>query len=247
MSRDRDTKVHPYVPELAEQLRKGEVDRREFLRTATLLGVSATAAYTFAGRVTGEALVPRAMAQTPKRGGTLRLAMQVQEMSDPAIYDWVEKSNISRHMIEYLTITGADNVTRPYLAESWKPSDDLKTWTFKLRRGVKFANGQEMTADDVVFNVTRWLDPATGSSILGLLDSMLSEVDGKDKDGKPTKVKRMTEGAVEKVDDYTVKLHLNSPELSIPEKMYHYPAGIVQRTFVDEGANVTKVPTGTGP
>ncbi|MEE8545455.1 MAG: ABC transporter substrate-binding protein, partial [Alphaproteobacteria bacterium] len=191
MSPDRDTKVHPYVPELAEQLRKGEVDRREFLRTATLLGVSATAAYTFAGRVTGEALVPRAMAQTPKRGGTLRLAMQVQEMSDPAIYDWVEKSNISRHMIEYLTITGADNVTRPYLAESWKPSDDLKTWTFKLRRGVKFANGQEMTADDVVFNVTRWLDPATGSSILGLLDSMLSEVDGKDKDGKPVKLKRM--------------------------------------------------------
>ena len=247
MSSDRDTKVHPYVPELAEQLRKGEVDRREFLRTATLLGVSATAAYTFAGRVTGEALVPRAMAQTPKRGGTLRLAMQVQEMSDPAIYDWVEKSNISRHMIEYLTITGADNVTRPYLAESWKPSDDLKTWTFKLRRGVKFANGQEMTADDVVFNVTRWLDPATGSSILGLLDSMLSEVDGKDKDGKPVKLKRMTEGAVEKVDDYTVKLHLNSPELSIPEKMYHYPAGIVQRTFVDDGANVTKVPTGTGP
>jgi len=247
MSRERENKVHPYVPEAAEQLRRGEIDRREFLRTVTLLGVSATAAYAFAGRVTGEGLVSRAFAQTPKRGGTLRMAMQVQEMSDPAIYDWVEKSNVSRQMIEYLTITGPDNVTRPYLAESWKPSDDLKTWTFNLRRGVKFANGQEMTADDVVFNVTRWLDPATGSSILGLLDSMLSEADGKDKDGKPIKVKRMTAGAVEKVDNYTVKLHLNSPELSIPEKMYHYPAGIVQRTFVDEGANVTKVPTGTGP
>jgi peptide/nickel transport system substrate-binding protein len=235
------------VPEAADQLRQGVIDRREFLRTVTLLGVSATAAYAFAGRVTGEGLVRRAFAQTPKRGGTLRMAMEVQEMHDPAIYDWVEKSNISRHMVEYLTITGPDNVTRPYLAESWKPSDDLKTWTFNLRRGVKFANGQEMTADDVVFNVTRWLDPATGSSILGLLDSMLTEGEGKDKDGKAIKVKSMTSGAVEKVDDYTVKLHLNSPELSIPEKMYHYPAAIVQRTFVDEGANVSKVPTGTGP
>jgi peptide/nickel transport system substrate-binding protein len=224
---------------------KGEVSRREFLRTSTLLGLSAGAAYTFVGGATGPGLISGAAAQT--KGGVLRLAMQVQEMTDPAIYNWVEKSNISRHMIEYLTITGPDNVTRPYLAESWEPSDDLKSWTFKLRKGIKFANGQEMTADDVVFNVKRWLDPATGSSILGLLDSMLTEVDGKDKDGKAIKVKRMSEGAVEKVDDYTVRFHLNAPELSIPEKMYHYPAGIVQRTFVDEGANVTKVPTGTGP
>jgi len=47
-------RVHPYVPELCEQLRKGEVDRRDFLRTATLLGVSAGAAYAMAGNILGQ-------------------------------------------------------------------------------------------------------------------------------------------------------------------------------------------------
>ena len=79
-------RIHPYVPELCEQLRKEEIDRREFLRTATLLGVSVGAAYALAGKITGqEAVVPKAAAQTPKKGGTLRYAMRVQEMSDPAL------------------------------------------------------------------------------------------------------------------------------------------------------------------
>ena len=231
--------LHPWVPELQNQLMKGEIDRREFLRTVTLLGVTSGAAYAFANAITGEGLVRQAQAATPKKGGTLRMAMQVQDMSDPAKYDWVEKSNVGRQISEYLTITGSDNVTRPMLATSWKPSDDLKSWTFKIRKGVKFGNGDELTADDVVYNVKRWLDPATGSSILGLLNNMVT-TEGKSK--------KMTEGAVEKVDDYTVRFHLNNPELSIPEKMYHYPAAIMHRSFDDKGANLAKNPDlGTGP
>ena len=49
---------------------------------------------------------------------------------------------------------------RPNLAESWERSEDAKTWTYKLRRGVKFHKGYgEMTADDVVFTFARHLDP----------------------------------------------------------------------------------------
>ena len=49
---------------------------------------------------------------------------------------------------------------RPNLAESWESSADAKTWTYKLRRGVKFHKGYgEMTADDVVFTFARHLDP----------------------------------------------------------------------------------------
>ena len=250
MTRKRNGKTHPYVPELKEQLVKGEIDRREFLRTVTLLGMSAGAAYSFANMFTdsGPSLISSAEAATPKKGGIIRAAMQVQDMSDPAVYDWVEKSNVSRQMIEYLTITGADNVTRPLLAEKWVPSEDLKTWTFHLRKGVKFGNGDELTADDVIYNFKRWLDPKTGSSMVGMLNSMLDESEGKDKDGKPMKIKTMTPGAVEKVDKYTVRIHLNSPDLSIPEKLYHYPAAIVHRSFGDKGANITKTPElGTGP
>lgn len=246
---DGGKRVHPFVPELCEQLREGAVGRREFLRTATLLGVSATAAYSMLGQITGEDMVPVAKAEgTPKKGGTLKMAMVVQEMTDPSTFDWTEKSNVARHIVEYLTITGADNITRPYLAESWEASDDLKTWTFKLRQGVKWSNGDDFNADDVVFNFTRWLDPNTGSSNIGLFKSMTETVDTgkKDDDGKPVTEQKMTPGAVQKVDDHTVQLNLNQPELSIPENLYNYPTAIVHRRFTEEGGDLSKNPVGTG-
>ena len=124
-------------------------------------------------------------------------------MADPALFDWVEKSNQARHIVEYLTYTGPDNITRPYLAESWEPSDDLKTWTFRLRKGIKWNNGDDFTADDVVFNFKRWLDPKTGSSNIGLFSGLAEEFDTgeKDADGKPKMGQRERPGAVEKVDD----------------------------------------------
>ena len=242
MSSKKTKYPHPYIPELVENLRQKKVDRREFLRTSTLLGLSATAAYGIAGQITGQPFMPITSAATGK-GGTLRVSMQVQEMADPATFDWTPKANVSRQFIEYLTITGPDNITRPYLAEKWEASDDLKTWTFKLRKGVKWNNGDEFNADDVVFNFKRWLDPATGSSNIGLFASMVDEVEGAD--GK--KQKKMTAGAVEKVDGHTVRLHLNRPELSIPENLYNYPTAIVHRRFSDEGGNLSKNPVGTGP
>jgi len=234
--------VHPEVANLKEQLDKGLVDRREFIKTVTFLGVSAATAYAMAGTE----FVSEASAG--KKGGTIRMAMVVQDMADPHTYSWVEKSNVCRQMCEYLTITGPDNVTRPMLAESWKPSDDLKKWIINIRKGVKFGNGDELTADDIVWNVTRWLDPATGSSILGLLNSMVDTKDGKDKDGKAIKIKSMTPGAIKKIDKYTVEFNLNSPDLALPEKLYHYPAMILHHSFAEKGSDITKNPDlGTGP
>jgi peptide/nickel transport system substrate-binding protein len=218
------------------------VSRREFLRTSTLLGLSATAAYAIAGRITGEPLTRAAHAQAGK-GGVLKIGMRVQQMTDPATFDWVQKSNIARQMVEYLTITGPDNVTRPYLAEKWQTSPDLKTWTLSLRKGITWSNGDPFNADDVVFNFKRWLDPKTGSSNLGLFAAMTDEITGAD--GKKTK--KMTEGAVEKVDAYTVRLHLNRPELAIAENCYNYPTAIVHRSFEDWGKDLSKKPVGTGP
>ncbi len=241
-------RVHSYVPELCEQLRQKKIGRRDFMYTATMLGVSAGAAYALAGKITGQgAVIPKAAAQG--KGGKLRCGMRLQEMSDPATFDWVPKSNVARQITEYLVRTGADNITRPYLAESWEASDDLKTWTFKLRKGVKWSNGDDFGADDVVFNFERWTDPATGSSNIGLFAAMVDTIDTgkKDDKGNPIKEKRMTSGAVEKIDDHTVRLNLNSAVLSIPENLYNYPTAIVHRRFSDEGGDMSKNPVGTGP
>ena len=244
-----DAKEHSYIPELKNQLVKGKIDRREFLRTATLLGMSASAAYAFAGVITGTGLAPGARAQTPKMGGNLRVSMNVKESADPATYDWSEKGNLGRHMTEPMVQIGEDGVARAHLATSWEASDDLKTWTFHLRKGVKWSNGDDFGADDVVFNFQRWLDPATGSSNQGRFSSMTTKIDTgkKDDSGNPVMSTVASEGAIEKIDDHTVRFHLNVSDLSLPESLSDYPALMVHRRFSEEGGDLTKNPVGTGP
>ncbi len=233
----RTSRIHPKVREMESQLKEGRCGRRDFLRTTTLLGVSSAAAYAMAGRITGESLIEKAKAQSPKSGGILRVGMQVQKMDDPATYSWVEMSNQTRHIAEYLAITGPDNVTRPMLAERWEASDDLRTWTLYLRQGVMWHNGDEFTADDVVWNVERWLDPDLGSANSGLstFSAMLEEKGG---------TQSMIPGSVEVVDKHTVRFNLKQPVLSVPEDCYNYPTVIVHPSFKPPFSDN---PIGTGP
>ena len=86
----------------------------------------------------------------------------------------MEGANIVRQINEYLTETGPDNITRPYLLEKWEASEDVKTWDLFLKKGIKFNNGDEFNADDVMFTFGEWLNPDVGSSMLGLLASLES-------------------------------------------------------------------------
>ena len=215
-------KVHPLIPEFFQQFTEGKISRREFLRGATLLGLSSTLA---ACAAPGTEPVASVSTGEIVRGGTLRSAMELQLIDHPARISWTQSSNFLRQICDYLTITGSDNITRPYLLENWQASDDLMTWTLNLRKGVKFNNGDEMTADDVIFTFGEWLNPDVGSSMLGLLNYL---------DGPQS---------VEKVDDYTIRLNLNAPNISIPEHLFHYPAVILHRDFQGD---FIKQPVGTG-
>jgi len=219
---------HALVPTLKRQLVEGQIDRREFIRYATLLGVAAPAAYAFVARVTRERLVAPAEAQaTLPRGGTLRIAMRCQDLKSPHTYSWIESANSARQVLDYLTVTGVDNVTRPSLIEKWEPSPDLKTWTLRVRKSVKWHNGRQFTADDVVWNLKRVLDPKTGSSVLGLMKGFLLEdyeTGEKDDKGSPKKTSRLWDAnAIQKVDDFTVRLNGKTPQLAVPEQLFHYP------------------------
>ena len=77
-----ERREHPYIKTLKRQFAAGRVDRREFLRTSTLLGLSSAAAYA----VVGERVIRSARAQDVPRGGTLRLAMRTIEIKDPHTY-----------------------------------------------------------------------------------------------------------------------------------------------------------------
>lgn len=219
---------HALVPTLKRQLVERQIDRREFVRYATLLGMAAPAAYAFVARVTRERLVAPAEAQaTLPKGGTLRIAMRCQDLKSPHTYSWIESANSARQVLDYLTVTGVDNVTRPSLIEKWEPSPDLKTWTLRVRKSVKWHNGRQFTADDVVWNLKRVLDPKTGSSVLGLMKGFLLEdyeTGEKDDKGNPKKASRLWDAnAVQKVDDFTVRLNGKTPQLAVPEQLFHYP------------------------
>jgi peptide/nickel transport system substrate-binding protein len=224
----RPTEEHALVPTLKRQLVERQIDRREFVRYATLLGMAAPAAYAFVAKVTGAPLVAPAAAQgTLPKGGTLRIAMRCQDLKSPHTYSWVESSNSARQVVDYLTVTGVDNVTRPSLIEKWEPSPDLKTWTLRVRKSVKWHNGRQFTADDVIWNVKRVLDPKTGSSVVGLMKGFLLEdveTGEKDDKGNPKKTARLWDaGAIQKVDDFTVRLNGKTAQLAVPEQLFHYP------------------------
>src|SRR5260370_1199882 len=166
-----DNDQHPYLGKLHEQLESRKIDRREFLRTATLLGLSATAAYAAAGRILGGQAL--AQATTKPKGGVLRVGMACQEISSPHTYSWVESSNSGRAVLDYLTVTGPDNITRPSLVERWEASPDLKIWTLHLRRDVKWRKGRQFNADDVAWNLRHVLDPMTSSSTAALMKGFI--------------------------------------------------------------------------
>ena len=240
MTRERE---HPGLEQLKRQFNEGKLDRREFIRYATLLGVSATAAYGMMGMVAPE---PARAADMPK-GGSVRLSMRVYKVDDPHTYSWLHDSNQGRGTHEYLTKTGSDNVTRPYLCSKWVASDDLKTWDLHLQK-VKWHNGRDFTADDVIWNIEHCLDPGTGSSVLGLMKGyMLEEYETgeKDDDGNPKKSTRLWDAnAIEKVDDHTVRLNLKEAQVAVPEHLFHYPFAILDP---EEGGKFGPGSNGTGP
>jgi peptide/nickel transport system substrate-binding protein len=222
-----EEKEHALLPELKRQLAEKKLDRREFVRYACLLGMSASAAYAMAGL----AMPEPARAQAPAKGGTIRLGMRVQEIKTPHTSSWIEGANSFRQTLDYLTVTGTDNITRPGLVEKWEASEDLKTWTLRLRKDVKWHNGRQFNADDVVWNFKRVLDAKVGSSTVGLMkDFLLKEVDTGEKDakGNPKKSTELWDAqAIQKKDDFTVVLNGKTPQIAIPEHMFHYPFPIM--------------------
>ena len=181
-----------------------EHTRREFLATTTALA--------------GAAMVglPREAAakRHPKRGGTLRFGMRDDSVG----------LDTHRNFIYFVSqpmaaLTGGlldfDAKMNPVaaVATEWDASSDLKTWTFKLRRGAEFHNGETIDAEAIKWNIERILDPKIGHSFNR---SALTDVE------------RVT------VDDkHTVRFHLKSASAAFDTNLVYYPVNLMAPGSVD--------------
>ena len=107
-------------------------------------------------RVVGALTVALALVVSPAVGAdTLKIAVAADITSmDPHFFNLFPNNNIAEHVFDKLVQMDPDSKMIPGIATSWKTIDD-RTWEFKLRKGVKFHDGSELTAEDVVFSINR--------------------------------------------------------------------------------------------
>ncbi|MFS8113220.1 ABC transporter substrate-binding protein [Rhizobium jaguaris] len=148
-------------------IRRGAT-RRDLLKLMLAGGIAASSAGIILGRAS------QAVAATPVSGGAFKAAgwsSSTADTLDPA------KASLSTDYVRCcslynrLTFLDKAGVTQMELAESIE-SKDAKTWTVKLRKGVTFHDGKELTADDVVFSLKRHLDPGVGSKVAKIAAQM---------------------------------------------------------------------------
>ena len=129
----------------------------------------------------------------------------------------------------------------PALAQFWKASRDNLTWTFTLRKGIRFHDGRELTAEDVVYSLTRILDPRVDSVVAGLFGNITGAREFRE--GKAERVAGLTA-----LDRYTVQVKLDDAPVPFVSALAMGHARIVPRDVVERDRDGFGThPIGTGP
>lgn len=165
--------------------------------------------------------------ETTTTGGELHVALNTQPPSlDPHIGTATATKDAARPIFETLVTLNENYEVQPMLAESYDQSEDGLEFTFNLREGILFHNGEEMTAEDVVASLERWIERS-----------------GRAKNA-------IGEGKFEIVDEYTVKLILPQPSvgalhvLAMPNQ---FGAIMPKEVIENAAADGVQEYIGTGP
>jgi peptide/nickel transport system substrate-binding protein len=175
----------PLEHHVAEEFRAGRLNRRQFLQHACRIGLLCAA--------------PMRAGAKGRPGATIRVASNVPAGEiEPLTVSEIGGLVMLCQTGDFLVMDGTDLILRPALALSWKPNADCSAWTFTLRPGVKFHNGQSFGAADVVATMDRLSDPKQGSNALSVLRGVLSP------------------GGTKRIDDLTVRFDLDAPNGNFP-------------------------------
>lgn len=231
-----DKDQHPAIHHFQRELGAGRLKRREFIGLASVFGLGAAAAWNLSGLASPAAAQTDPAAQ-PRRGGVFRIATSVGALEDPRTFTHLRSANIAMQILEPLVRWQRDFTFRPMLLERWDINDDATIYTLHLRRGVTWSNGDAFTAEDVVFNLNRWCDASVPGNTMAI--RMAALVDAQ------TGAAR--EGAITRLDDYTVRLQLSRSDVTLIPGMADFPALVVHRDFDRTGGVLQDNPVGTGP
>src|SRR5215475_13068857 len=218
--------------------------RRDFLKRAGWGSVGVTGILVGASRSPALAHPPSPYPEwippsdkPPKRGGILTLATT----TDPPVLDPRLTNSVGLFQIATLTYNrllrypfadeaknNTDLTLKGDLAESWEGSADFKTWTFKLRQGVKWHNvpplkGRELVADDIKYCYEAYAQE-------GVQSFTFQEIDG-----------------METPDKYTIRIHLKTPNTMFPQNVAEFVTVIFPRAVLEEDGDLKSRMIGTGP
>ena len=184
-----------------------------------------------AGIAVGGIFVGCAFAETVwNRGNTVE-----PESLDPHKTSTVGEAHILRDLFEGLVMPDARGDLIPGAAESWAVSDDGTIYTFKLRPGAVWSNGDPVTADDFVYAFGRLQDPATGAEYASMLYVIKNAEAINSGKAKPEEI------GARAVDPRTLEITLNAPTPYFLEMLAHQAAYPVHRATVETfGAAWTK-------
>jgi peptide/nickel transport system substrate-binding protein len=139
---------------------------------------------------------------------------------------------------------------KPLLAESWEVSRDGLTYTFKLKKGVKWHDGKPFTAKDVAFTFYSVLDPKVTTPHRGYFDALVGFPELTNKDN-PKKPEELAQKPIEILDDHTIRFRLRYPYGAFLAVLVNPRAGIVpEHVLKGQDLNTTEFnrkPIGTGP
>jgi oligopeptide transport system substrate-binding protein len=160
---------------------------------------------------------------------------------DPAISSEMTSHSYVMQIFSGLVRLGDNSKPVPDIAESWQRSDDGKTYTFYLRKGVKFHDGKEVTAQDFKYSWERACHPETNSQTAA---TYLGDIVGAKEvlEGRATEI-----SGVEVIDDYTLKVTIDAPKAYFLAKLTYPTAFVVDKTNVESDKDWWLKPNGTGP